>query len=84
MEGLTGVKRGKGELKFRVETRFLQSEVESKEVIVRGVGSGKGFLLNERKVSWLFADGNDLGEQKSADLGDQGKKCRRDAWGQNW
>lgn len=49
---------------------------------MRGVGSGRGFLLNERKVSWSFAGRNDLGEQKSADSGDQGKKCRRDAWGQ--
>lgn len=60
--GLIEAKRGKRELKFRVETRFLQLEVESKEVIVRGVGSGRGFLLNERKVSWLIADGNDQEE----------------------
>lgn len=64
VEGLIEVKRGKRELKFRVETRFLQLEVESKEIIVRGVGSGREFLLNERKVSWLFADGNNQGRVK--------------------
>lgn len=60
--------RGKWELKFRGETRFLQWDVKSKEVTARGVRSGRDFLLHGRKLGWSFAGGKDPGEQEPADV----------------